>query len=87
VTAIVERPLVRARTLSTVRAYVALTKPRIIELLLVTTLPAMLLAAGGWPSTRLVVATLVGGTLAARRTGRCRPGRSPRGRRWSSASC
>jgi protoheme IX farnesyltransferase len=65
VTAIVERPLVRARTLSTVRAYVALTKPRIIELLLVTTLPAMLLAAGGWPSTRLVVATLVGGTLAA----------------------
>ncbi|MCW2537802.1 MAG: ctaB [Modestobacter sp.] len=64
-TAIVERPLVRARTLSTVRAYVALTKPRIIELLLVTTLPAMLLAAGGWPSTRLVVATLVGGTLAA----------------------
>jgi protoheme IX farnesyltransferase len=65
VTAIAERPLVRARTLSTVRAYVALTKPRIIELLLVTTLPAMMLAAGGWPSTRLVVATLVGGTLAA----------------------
>jgi protoheme IX farnesyltransferase len=65
VTAIAERPLVRARTLSTVRAYVALTKPRIIELLLVTTLPAMMLAAGGWPSTGLVVATLVGGTLAA----------------------
>ncbi|MCU1608011.1 MAG: protoheme farnesyltransferase [Modestobacter sp.] len=64
-TAIAERPLVRARTLSTVRAYVALTKPRIIELLLVTTLPAMMLAAGGWPSTGLVVATLVGGTLAA----------------------
>jgi protoheme IX farnesyltransferase len=65
VTANAERPRVRARTLSTVRAYVALTKPRIIELLLVTTLPAMLLAAGGWPSTGLVVATLVGGTLAA----------------------
>jgi protoheme IX farnesyltransferase len=65
VTAIAERPLIRARTLSTVRAYVALTKPRIIELLLVTTLPAMMLAAGGWPSTGLVVATLVGGTLAA----------------------
>jgi protoheme IX farnesyltransferase len=48
-----------------VRAYVALTKPRIIELLLVTTLPAMLLAAGGWPSWRLLVATMVGGTLAA----------------------
>jgi protoheme IX farnesyltransferase len=65
VTAIAERPLVRARALSTVRAYLALTKPRIIELLLVTTLPAMMLAAGGWPSTGLVVATLVGGTLAA----------------------
>ncbi len=48
-----------------VRAYVSLTKPRIIELLLVTTLPAMLLAAGGWPSWRLLVATMVGGTLAA----------------------
>jgi protoheme IX farnesyltransferase len=48
-----------------VRAYVALTKPRIIELLLVTTLPAMMLAAGGWPSWRLLLATMVGGTLAA----------------------
>jgi protoheme IX farnesyltransferase len=44
---------------------VALTKPRIIELLLVTTLPAMMLAAGGWPSWGLLVATMVGGTLAA----------------------
>jgi protoheme IX farnesyltransferase len=52
---------VRAR----VGAYVALTKPRIIELLLVTTVPAMMLAARGWPSWRLLVATLVGGTLAA----------------------
>ena len=68
-TAIAERPLraasVRFRALSTVRAYVALTKPRIIELLLVTTLPAMMLAAGGWPDSGLVLATLVGGTLAA----------------------
>jgi protoheme IX farnesyltransferase len=48
-----------------VGAYVALTKPRIIELLLVTTVPAMMLAAGGWPSWRLLLATLVGGTLAA----------------------
>ncbi len=48
-----------------VMAYVALTKPRIIELLLVTTVPAMMLAAGGWPSWRLLAATLVGGTLAA----------------------
>jgi heme o synthase len=46
-------------------SYVALTKPRIIELLLVTTLPAMVLAAGGLPSWWVVVATMVGGTLAA----------------------
>jgi protoheme IX farnesyltransferase len=46
-------------------AYVALTKPRIIELLLVTTVPTMILAAEGLPSLRLVLATLVGGTLAA----------------------
>jgi protoheme IX farnesyltransferase len=46
-------------------AYVALTKPRIIELLLVTTLPAMFVAAGGFPGFWLAVATLVGGSLAA----------------------
>jgi len=46
-------------------AFVALTKPRIIELLLVTTVPTMVLAAGGFPPVRLVLATLVGGTLAA----------------------
>jgi protoheme IX farnesyltransferase len=51
--------------LATVQAYVALTKPRIIELLLVSTVPTMFLAAGGLPSLWLVVATLVGGTLAA----------------------
>jgi protoheme IX farnesyltransferase len=45
--------------------YVALTKPRIIELLLVTTVPAMVLAAGAWPSTWLVLATVIGGTLSA----------------------
>jgi protoheme IX farnesyltransferase len=55
----------------TVTAYVALTKPRIIELLLVTTVPAMVLAARDVPGmevtswTWLVVWTLVGGTLAA----------------------
>ena len=54
-----------ARARSTVGAYVALTKPRIIELLLVTTVPAMVLAAQGMPSLGLVLATLVGGTLAA----------------------
>ncbi|TFV65894.1 UNVERIFIED_ORG: protoheme IX farnesyltransferase [Bacillus sp. AZ43] len=46
-------------------AYVALTKPRIIELLLVTTVPAMMLAARGWPSLSLLLFTLLGGTLAA----------------------
>ncbi len=49
----------------TLAAYVALTKPRIIELLLVTTVPTMFLAADGVPPLSLVVATLVGGTLAA----------------------
>jgi protoheme IX farnesyltransferase len=49
----------------TVSSYVALTKPRIIELLLVTTLPVMVLAARGLPSLWTAVATLVGGTLAA----------------------
>jgi protoheme IX farnesyltransferase len=49
----------------TVRAYVALTKPRIIVLLLIITVPAMVLAAGAVPSLALIVATLVGGTLAA----------------------
>ena len=43
----------------------ALTKPRIIELLLITTVPTMVLAAGRWPSTWLVVWTVVGGALAA----------------------
>jgi protoheme IX farnesyltransferase len=55
----------RRTALATLRAYVALTKPRIIELLLVTTAPVMFLAARGVPPLWLVVATLVGGTLAA----------------------
>ena len=46
-------------------AFVALTKPRIIELLLVTTVPTMIVAEGGVPSLWLMVATVVGGTLAA----------------------
>jgi protoheme IX farnesyltransferase len=54
-----------ARARATVAAYVALTKPRIIELLLVTTVPTMVLAAGGWPGWGLVAVTLVGGSLAA----------------------
>jgi protoheme IX farnesyltransferase len=46
-------------------AYLALTKPRIIELLLVTTVPTMVVAERGLPSLGLVAATLVGGALAA----------------------
>ena len=46
-------------------AYVALTKPRIIELLLVTTVPPMIVAQGGMPSVGLILATLFGGMLAA----------------------
>ncbi|MBU6315392.1 MAG: heme o synthase [Acidobacteria bacterium] len=45
--------------------FVALTKPRIIELLLITTVPTMVLAEQGWPSWGLLAVTLVGGTLAA----------------------
>lgn len=51
--------------LGTARALVALTKPRIIELLLVTTLPTMFLAADGLPPLSLVMVTLAGGALAA----------------------
>ena len=50
---------------STVGAYVALTKPRIIELLLVTTLPTMVVAQHGLPPVWLMAATLLGGALAA----------------------
>jgi heme o synthase len=55
----------RSRVAARLVAYVALTKPRIIELLLVTTVPTMVLAAKGWPGWTLVLWTLVGGTLAA----------------------
>ena len=57
---------VRPRSaLSTLRAYVALTKPRVIELLLVTTVPVMVLAERGLPNLWLVLATVVGGALSA----------------------
>jgi protoheme IX farnesyltransferase len=49
----------------TVAAYFALTKPRIIELLLVTTFPAMVVAAQGMPDIGLALATMFGGSLAA----------------------
>jgi heme o synthase len=50
---------------SRVAAYIALTKPRIVELLLVTTVPTMIVAERGLPSVWLMLATVVGGTLAA----------------------
>ncbi len=49
----------------TLSAYVSLTKPRIIRLLLITTVPTMILAADGMPALGLIIATLIGGTLAA----------------------
>ncbi|MGE5211849.1 MAG: heme o synthase [Acidobacteriota bacterium] len=48
-----------------VGGYIALTKPRIIELLLITTVPTMVLAEQGWPAWSLVGVTLLGGTLSA----------------------
>jgi protoheme IX farnesyltransferase len=60
-----ERAARRRRALVVLRAYLALTKPRIIELLLVTTVPAMLLAAQGLPSLRILLVTVLAGTLAA----------------------
>ncbi|CAN5243380.1 heme o synthase [soil metagenome] len=48
-----------------IAAYVGLTKPRVIELLLLTTVPVMFFAAAGVPDLGLVVATVIGGTLSA----------------------
>ncbi len=50
---------------STLKAYLALTKPRVIELLLVTTVPVMVLAERAIPSLWLVAATVIGGALSA----------------------
>lgn len=49
----------------TLKAYLALTKPRVVELLLVVTVPAMILAKQGLPSLWLVLATLLGGAMSA----------------------
>ncbi len=65
VTTIVGSPVREYGALAKTRAYVALTKPRIIELLLVTTVPTMFVAAHRLPSFRLVALTVLGGTLAA----------------------
>jgi protoheme IX farnesyltransferase len=55
----------RPRLRDVLAAYVGLTKPRIVELLLITTVPVMFLAARGVPPLWLVVATVVGGTMSA----------------------
>ncbi|MFM7044022.1 MAG: heme o synthase [Ilumatobacteraceae bacterium] len=55
----------RRQPTTRIGGFIALTKPRIIELLLITTVPTMVVAAEGWPRTALVLVTLVGGTLAA----------------------
>ena len=63
----VEAPagLPASRLLQTVRDYVALTKPRVVVLLEVTTVFAMVMAARGWPGLRITAATVAGGWLAA----------------------
>ncbi|HEV2362324.1 MAG TPA: heme o synthase [Acidimicrobiales bacterium] len=58
-------PSAQASVSTRVRGFVALTKPRIIELLLVTTVPTMFVAKRGIPSGWLILATLIGGALAA----------------------
>lgn len=57
--------LTAAPTRSRAAAFVALTKPRIIELLLVSTVPAMIVAQDGLPPLWLIIATVAGGTLSA----------------------
>lgn len=61
----IEAPAGRRSFGRTVRAYIALTKPRVLELLLVTTVPVMILAARGLPDLWLVLATVIGGSLSA----------------------
>ena len=66
-TATAQQPVQRVRIgpIRKAKAYLALTKPRVIELLLITTAPVMVLAAGGIPNLWLVLATLFGGALSA----------------------
>jgi protoheme IX farnesyltransferase len=60
------RPTQRpARAIDKVHAYFALTKPRIIELLLITTVPSMIVAQRGMPPLSLILFTLIGGALSA----------------------
>lgn len=58
-------PTVARTAGATIRDYLSLTKPRIIELLLITTVPAMLVAAGGWPGLDLLLAAVLGGAMVS----------------------
>jgi heme o synthase len=60
-----DEPVVATTLREKAQAYFALTKPRIIELLLVTTVPSMIVAARGMPAWDLILFTLLGGALAA----------------------
>ncbi|MEN8239905.1 MAG: heme o synthase [Actinomycetota bacterium] len=60
-----DRPGPATRRSSVLSAYIELTKPRIIELLLITTIPAMFVAADGWPGLAAILFALIGGTLSA----------------------
>jgi protoheme IX farnesyltransferase len=60
-----QRPALLARAGAAVRAYVALTKPRIVELLLITAVPTLFLADKGLPSVMVTFVVVVGGALAA----------------------
>jgi protoheme IX farnesyltransferase len=55
----------RVSAVDKVKGYISLTKPRVMELLLVTTVPVMILAEGGIPNLWLVLATVIGGSLSA----------------------
>lgn len=62
------QPTSQGTSISTGRkisAYIALTKPRVLELLLVSTIPVMFLAAGGLPPLWTVIATVIGGSMSA----------------------
>jgi len=61
----IAEPETRTSFRRTLRAYIALTKPRVMELLLVTTVPVMILAQGGLPNLWLVLATVLGGAMSA----------------------
>jgi protoheme IX farnesyltransferase len=60
-----QRPALLARAGAAVRAYVALTKPRIVELLLITAVPTLFLAYKGMPSLKVTAVVVLGGALAA----------------------